>query len=168
MSIKLRSLLNETRTSSTFHSRFCLSGKKKQMKASEICIILTLHCVKDRVREYQTALTLWNGMSTVFKRVVTVDSANNEHLNTTHGLRMYHSSPSFGEKMSLLAAMPSLLDCPFIFKWTGRYYSHTFLSSLRHIPENSTLVLQSRRNTRAKTRRCLAQHWMNCSLCCRS
>ena len=120
------------------------------MQASRICIILTLHCVKDRVHEYKTALTLWNDMSTVFKRVVTVDSANNEYLNTTHALRMYHKSPSFGEKMSLLAAMPSLLDCPFIFKWTGRYYSDMFPKYLKNIAQNSTLVLQSRTDTRGQ------------------
>lgn len=120
------------------------------MHASDVCILLTLHCTQNRVQEYNFSLTLWNNVSAQFKRIVTVDSANNEYLNTTHALHMYHKSPSFGEKMSVLAAMPSLLDCPFIFKWTGRYFSHTFLKLLYLIPQTSTLVLQSRRDTRGQ------------------
>lgn len=63
---------------------------------------------------------------------------------------MHHFSPSYGEKMSILAALPSLLHCSFIFKFTARYYSDEFVPSLRSIPADAQLVLQFLRNTRGQ------------------
>ena len=120
------------------------------MRSHNICILLTLHCTKERVHEYTKSLGHWKTVSGSFKKIITVDSANNQYIKTTHALRMYHRSPSYGEKMSILAAMPSLLDCPFIFKWTGRYYSDAFMDSIQNISSNASLILQFRRNTRGQ------------------
>ena len=117
------------------------------MHARRVCILLTLHCTGERVDEYQRSLRHWNIASDLFRKVITVDSANNAFIRTTHSLDMHHFSPSYGEKMSILAALPSLLDSPFIFKFTARYYSDEFIPSLRNIPVDAQLVLQSLRNT---------------------
>ena len=120
------------------------------MKSSHICILLTIHGTLDRVDEYKRAFQLWGKASSHFKKIVSVDSANNTFFKTTHKGAFWNRSPSLGEKMSILAAMPSLLDCPFVFKWTGRYYSHDFQKALASIPSNATLVLQSLKHTRGQ------------------
>lgn len=120
------------------------------MHARRVCILLTLHCTGERVDEYQRSLRHWNIASDLFRKVITVDSANNTYIKTTHSIDMHHFSRSYGEKMSILAALPSLLDCPFIFKFTARYYSDEFVSSLRSIPVDAQLVLQFLQNTRGQ------------------
>jgi hypothetical protein len=120
------------------------------MDPRKVCILLTLHCTQERVEEYTKSGALWKAASGSFRRVVTVDSANDQHIKTDHALQMYHRSPSYGEKMSILTAMPSLIDCPFIFKWTGRYYSDDFVYALANVSSDASLVLQHRRDTRGQ------------------
>ena len=120
------------------------------MKPSDVCILLTLHCTTDRVDEYTKSLALWSNLSVHFKKIVSVDSANDTSIGTTHRLWGPNKSPSLGEKRSIMHAMPSLAGCPFIFKWTGRYYSHNFLGALKRMDSNASLVLQFLRHTRGQ------------------
>ena len=120
------------------------------MIPSQVCILLTIHGTKERVVEYNKSLELWHKSSHNFKRVVSVDSANNQYIRTTYRASIFNKSPSLGEKYSIIIALASLYDCPFIFKWTGRYYSHDFLNTLSHIPSNTSFVMQSLSSTRGQ------------------
>ena len=138
---------------SEFSIKYLNNDHHRLMRLCNICILLTLHCTKERVHEYNRSLAYWKAASGSFQKIITVDSANNQYINTTHALQMYHWSRSYGEKISILAAMPSLLDCPFIFKWTGKYYSDAFMHSIHSIQNmssNDGLILQFRRDKRGQ------------------
>ena len=119
------------------------------MRPSEVCILLTVHCTRQRVVEYNRSFVLWQKSAHHFKRVVSVDSVNNQYISTTHRATIYNKSPSLGEKYSIITALASLYDCPFIFKWTGRYYTHEFQNTA-NVPSDASFVMQSVKSTRGQ------------------
>lgn len=123
---------------------------------SNICILLTMYCNKDREKLYSDNVKYWITTGLPIFSVnssgsrLNISSPNYSQYSFNQKIKFQDKNPSVSEKNSILQAMSyfkELQNYDLIFKVTGKYFLPELKNILTSIPENIDIVLQNSTDT---------------------